>query len=144
MKNTVTPLLLFLILLGLQSCDKKTMKNSNSGLTGLAQKDNSTTHQNLTETYDYQNFPDFYVQLRKSLDNKSELINFCDFPFNENISKEEFLQNDLVSEEAKNLILKVYPKKSGEKYIIDTDSFYIQFEKNKKGNWKLKSIDTSY
>jgi len=144
MKNITTSLLLFMILLGLQSCEKKTPKNSNSGLTNSAQKDSSVIHQNLTENYDYQDFPEFYEQLRKSLSNKSDLINFCDFPFNENISKEEFSQNEFISEEVKNLILKVYPEKSGEKYIIDNDSFYIQFEKNKKGNWKLISIETSY
>lgn len=144
MKNTVTSLLLFMFLLGLQSCEKKNPKNSNSGLTNLAQKDSSAIHQNLTENYDYQDFPEFYEQLRKSLNSKSELMNFCNFPFNENISKEEFSQNEFISEEVKNLILKVYPEKSSEKYIIDNDSFYIQFEKNKKGNWKLKSIETSY
>lgn len=144
MKNITTSLLLFMILLGLQSCDKKNLKNSNLVLTNSAQKDSSAIHQNLTENYDYQDFPEFYEQLRTSLSNKSELMNFCDFPLNENISKEEFLQNDLISEEAKNLILQVFPEKSGEKYIIDNDSFYIQFEKNKKGNWKLKNIETSY
>lgn len=144
MKNKISFLLLISFGFGLQSCEKKTLKNSNSGLTNSAQKDSSVIHQNLTENYDYQDFPEFYEQLRKSLNNKSELMNFCDFPLNENISKEEFSQNEFISEEVKNLILKVYPEKSGEKYIIDNDSFYIQFEKNKKGNWKLKSIETSY
>lgn len=144
MKNTVTSLLLFMFLLGLQSCEKKNLKNSNSGLTNSAQKDSSAIHQNLTESYDYQDFPEFYEQLRKSLNSKPELMNFCNFPFNENISKKEFSQNEFISEEVKSLILKVYPEKSGEKYIIDNDSFYIQFEKNKKGNWKLISIETSY
>lgn len=144
MKNITTSLLLFMILLGLESCEQKNPKNSNSGLTNSAQKDSSLIYQNLTENYDYQDFPEFYEQLRKSLSNKSDLINFYDFPFNENISKEEFSQNEFISEEVKNLILKVYPEKSGEKYIIDNDSFYIQFEKNKKGNWKLKNIETSY
>lgn len=145
MKNTLTSLLL-MILIGftLQSCEKKNSENSNLGLANSTQKDSSVIHQNLTENYDYQDFSEFYKQLRKSLKDKSKLINFCDFPFNENISKEEFYQDNLISEEAKNLILKVFPEKSGEKYIIDNDSFYIQFEKNKSGNWKLKSIETSY
>lgn len=144
MKNITISLLLFVILLGLQSCEKKNSKNSNFGFTNSNKKDVSVNHQSLNKNYDYQNFPEFYEQLRKSLSNKSELINFCDFPFNETISKEEFSQDDIISEEAKNLILKVYPEKSGEKYSIDNDSFYIQFEKDKKGSWKLKSIETSY
>ena len=98
----------------------------------------------MNENYDHRDFPKFYRQLRKSLSNRSELVKFCDFPFNETISKEEFSQNNLISKEVKNLILKVFPEKSGEKYVIDNDSFYIQFEKNKEGNWKLKSIETSY
>ena len=146
MKNTLTSLLLLMISIAftLQSCEKKNSENSNLGLTNSTQKDSSVIHQNLIKNYDYQDFPEFYEQLRKSLANKSELINFCDFPFNENISKEEFSQDDIISEEAKNLILKIFPEKSGEKYIIDNDSFLIQFEKNKSGNWKLKSIETSY
>lgn len=145
MKNTLTTFLFLMISIGfgLQSCEKENSKTSNSDSIKSTQKDSLITH-NLTENYDYQNFPEFYEQLRKSLNNKSELIKFCNFPFNDNISKEKFSQNNNISEEAKNLILKVYPEESGKKYIIDNDGFYIQFEKDKNGNWKLKSIDTSY
>lgn len=146
MKNTLTSLLLIIISIGfgLQSCEKINSKKNNLDFTNSTKKEVAKNHQNLTENYDYPDFPEFYEQLRKSLSNKSELINFCDFPFNESISKAEFSQANVISEETKNLILKVYPGKSGENYIIDNDSFYIQFEKNKKGNWKLKSIETSY
>lgn len=144
MKNKVTTILLFIILLGLQSCVKKSSESSNSDFKNTAKKDISINHQNLNENYDHRDFQEFYGQLKKSLSNRSELVKFCDFPFNETISKEEFSQNNLISEEVKNLILKVFPEKSGEKYIIDNDSFYIQIERNKEGNWKLKSIETSY
>lgn len=146
MKNTSSFFLLIMISLGfwLQSCEKKNPKTSSPVITSLVKKDISENHQNLIENYDYQNFSAFYHQLQKAINNKSEIINFCDFPFNGTISKEEFSQNEIISEEIKNLILNKYPEKSDEKYIIDNDSFFILFEKNKLGNWKIKSIEASY
>lgn len=146
MKNTLTFLLLMMIFIGfgLQSCEKKNKKASNLDSPKSMKNDNVVNHKNLNENYDYQDFREFYEKLRESLMENSETVNFCSFPFNENISKDKFSLNEMITQEVKNIILKVYPEQSGEKYIIDNDSFYIQFEKNKSGFWKLKSIDRSY
>lgn len=59
MKNITTSLLLFMILLGLQSCEKKNLKNSNLGITNSTKKTFQFTEIGRKEILDVK-FPDYW------------------------------------------------------------------------------------
>lgn len=138
--KTLLPILL--IAFALHSCENKQETHRIS--VSENDKQNQNNNKIKINNKEYSDFDLFYIALKKSLNNKEELAFHCQFPFNEEITKNEFLKEQPISDEAKLLIQNATPEKSGNNFVIDNDAYFITFSKNQSGNWKLKSVHNSY
>ena len=87
-------------------------------------------------------FDEFYKSFQRVIAKKelNSLSTFVDFPFNENISRENFSAKFNLSEDEIELILNSKPEKISRGYNINSDAYDVNFIEDKNGNWKLKSF----